>query len=94
MGELHGHLWRDAAPAVDQFGERGTRDAQGPRRLRDGKAERLDSLAENNAAGMRRILFRYGKSSLACLQSSEQQCKEGQGDHLQTGIEFAFAVVP
>jgi hypothetical protein len=30
----------------------------------------------------------------ACLRSSEQQPEEGQVDHLQAGIQFAFAVLP
>ena len=30
----------------------------------------------------------------ACLRSPEQQPEEGQVDHLQTGIQLAFAVLP
>ena len=37
-------------------------------RLRDGEAERLDALAKNNAAGMRRILHRHGETSLVVIQ--------------------------
>src|ERR1035438_3886324 len=68
LGEPDGHLRRDASLAVDQFGESGARDAQGLRGSRDGKAERLDALGKNNAAGMRRILHRHGETSLVVIQ--------------------------
>src|ERR1035437_4868330 len=68
LGEPDGHLRRDAALAVDQFGESGACDAQGLRRSRDREAERLDALAKNNAAGMRRIFHRHGKTSLVVIE--------------------------
>jgi hypothetical protein len=43
LGKPDRHLGRDAAFAVDKFGESGALDAQGLCRLCDGEAERLNS---------------------------------------------------
>lgn len=54
--------------AVDEFRESGALDAQGRSSLRDSEAERLDTFAENNGAGVRWILHRHEETSLAVIE--------------------------
>ena len=49
--ETDGHFGRDAAFAVDEFGESGVSDTEGGG-FSDGQAERFDTLAQDEAAGM------------------------------------------
>jgi len=48
---------------------------------RDGETERLNALAKNNTAGVRRILHRHGETSLeqlACRQVADEAAVGGQ----------------
>ena len=46
------------------------------------------------AEGLSGVTSRANAALRACLRSSEQQPEKGQVDHLQAGIQFAFAVLP
>jgi len=71
FGEADSHFGRDAAFAVDEFGESGASDTEGGGGFGDGQAERFDTLAQDEAAWMWGILHRHGLFSFSAMLSRQ-----------------------
>jgi len=69
--EADGHFGRDAAFAVDEFGESGASDTESRGGFGDGQAERFDALAQDEAARMWGILHRHGLFSFNAILSRQ-----------------------
>src|SRR5256714_6507332 len=65
--KAHGHFRRYAPLLVHQFGKRRARHAEGRGGVRDAQSQRLDALAEYEAAGVRWVLHRPGSSLLSVV---------------------------